>query len=39
MSKSIKRFTLAIGAIVVSSVTIFATDLTKAYDMPDATTL
>ena len=39
MSKNIKRFTLAIGAIVVSSVTIFATDLTKAYDMPDASKL
>jgi len=33
MNKSMKKFTLAIGAIV------FATDLTKAYDMPDASKL
>jgi len=36
MNKSMKKFTLAIGAIVITSVTVFATDLTKAYDMPDA---
>ena len=39
MNKSMKKFTLAIGAIVIASVTVFATDLTKAYDMPDASKL
>ena len=33
MNQSMKHFTLA---IVLTSVTLFATDLTKAYDMPDA---
>ena len=39
MNKSMKNFTLAIGAIAITSVTVFATDLTKAYDMPDASKL
>ena len=39
MNRSMKFFTLVIGAIAISSVTVFATDLTKAYDMPDASKL
>ena len=39
MNRSMKRFTLVIGAIAISSVTVFATDLTKAYDMPNASKL
>ena len=39
MNRSMKKFALVIGAIAFSSVTVFATDLTKAYDMPDASKL
>jgi len=39
MNKSIKNFTLVLGVIAVSSVAVFATDLTTAYDMPDASKL
>jgi sulfur-oxidizing protein SoxX len=33
------KITLAIGFIAITSVVVFATDLTKAYDMPDASKL
>ncbi len=39
MNRSMKQFTLVSLAIVSATVTIFATDLTKAYDMPDASKL
>ncbi len=36
MNKSIKSFALASVVMLSTSVTLFAVDLTKAYDMPDA---
>jgi len=39
MNKSMKKFTLATTIIAIASVTLFAADLTKAYDMPDASKL
>ena len=39
MNKSMKRFTLVTAVIAMTSVALFATDLTKAYDMPDASKL
>ena len=39
MNESMKKFTLAIAVLGISSVALFATDLTKAYDMPDASKL
>ena len=36
MNKSIKQFTLATVVILSTSVALLATDLTKAYDMPEA---
>jgi len=39
MNKSMKHFTLATAVFLSATVAIFATDLTKAYDMPDASKL
>jgi len=39
MNKSIKSLALATVVMLSTSVTLFAVDLTKAYDMPDASKL
>ena len=36
MNRSMKHFTLATAVFLSATVALFATDLTKAYDMPDA---
>jgi len=39
MNRSMKHFTLATAVFLSATVAIFATDLTKSYDMPDASKL
>ena len=39
MNQSIKQFAFISTIVVSASMTLFATDLTKAYDMPDASKL
>ncbi len=39
MNRSIKQFAFVSTMLVSASMTLFATDLTKAYDMPDASKL
>jgi len=39
MNKSMKKLTLATTVIAITSVALFAADLTTAYDMPDASKL
>jgi sulfur-oxidizing protein SoxX len=39
MSIGIKKFPLVLSVVIVSSITVYATDLTKAYDMPSASKL
>jgi len=39
MKQSIKQFTLATAVMLSATVALFAADLTKAYDMPDASKL